>query len=180
MPNQGRYTVCPFYRDHKKKSISCEDCVRTFEDRQRKDEWMDRYCDLDWKMCPYSKALWQVYEDMERGDDMAYAKHKIEALETEIRSLKTLLGKSEHRYAVEKKRADEMFPKLLETAHLYEARFCYLMEMFSGGMFSEVEFQKWSDGKEFRLIASEKDADGNVITWKAEVREAKDEDTKED
>ena len=45
MPNNGRITLCPYYRDEKNLSISCEDVFRRFRWKKQKTNWMDTYCD---------------------------------------------------------------------------------------------------------------------------------------
>lgn len=203
MPNTGRITLCPFYRDEKNMSISCEDTVRTFAFRKKKNEWMDRYCDLEWKACPYAAALLKMYDDIEKGDAMAEERHKYEAIDKELRKVKSMLGKAlrrvenrdetirdlrkknrilEERYNIirkdydeQRKRAEILNEKLFHALPAYEARFCYLMELYSDGKFDEMEYNEWSKGKEFRLEAV-KDSGGMVIGWKSVVRKAVDDD----
>ena len=198
MPNNGRITVCPFYRDEKNKSISCEDVYRTFRYLKQKNEWMDRYCDADWEHCPYAKKLNEMYDRIEEGDEDAEMEHKIEALEKELRSVKSMLGKAENRlkakdemikdlrkqkraiedryhtvrteYDKEKQRADYFYTRLFYTLPSYEARFCYLMCMCDpNGELHEADFQEWCKGKTLRLDAAEKDDKGNVLIWKAVI-----------
>ena len=99
MPNNGRITVCPFYRDEKNNSISCEDVFRRFRWHSKKVEWMDRYCDDNYKSCPYAQDLLQMYEEIERGDEMAEEKHMIEALRKELKKTASMLGRAEKRLA---------------------------------------------------------------------------------
>jgi len=97
MSNNGRYTLCPYYRDEKNKSISCEDTFRTFRWKSKKKEWMDTYCDKDWSSCPYAQDLTKMYEAVEKGDTMAEENHLIEALQKENKNLASKLGRAERR-----------------------------------------------------------------------------------
>ena len=161
-----RYTVCPFYKDENHKTISCEDTYRRFELLSEKNEWMDRYCDVDWKECPYAQDMWAAYEEAdERGDDVPLKDEKIRALKKELHKQSSMLGRAE-------KRVMELEQTLLTTFQQYEARFCYLMIKFNDGRFDEKDFWEWAEGKEFRLVGMDRDQDGKPTWWKAEVKEA--------
>jgi len=67
MPNNGRIAVCPYYRDEKNLSISCEDTYRRFRWPVQKSRWMDAYCDKGWEGCPFAQALNRLYERMGEG-----------------------------------------------------------------------------------------------------------------
>lgn len=97
MPNNGRITLCPFYRDEKNKSISCEDTFRTFRWLSQKKEWMDTYCDKEWEKCPYAISLNEMYQRIEEGDVMAEEAHNVEALRTELKKMASKLGRAEKR-----------------------------------------------------------------------------------
>lgn len=95
MPNNGRYTMCPFYVNENKKTVSCEDVCRSFNDMDEKWQWMAMYCDNDWMSCPFAADLNEAYYRQEKGDAMALQEHEIKALKSENRSLATKLGMAE-------------------------------------------------------------------------------------
>ncbi|MDO4486059.1 MAG: hypothetical protein Q4C46_05615 [Bacillota bacterium] len=101
MPNNGRITLCPYYRDEKNLSISCEDTFRRFRWPAQKVRWMDDYCDKDWESCPYAQDLNNLYRKIERGDEemnsVERLRQKNKALEKEQRRLISMLGRSEKR-----------------------------------------------------------------------------------
>lgn len=100
MPNYTRIPLCPFFRDEKKKSISCEDVFRSFSTADRKIMWMEIYCDeWDWVKCPYAVDLNEMYERISKGADMEteQMKQKIEAMKKELRHKATLLGRADKR-----------------------------------------------------------------------------------
>lgn len=109
MPNNTRIPICPYYRYEKNKSISCEDAFRTFAKTEKKDTWMDMYCDSwDWMKCPYACDLTEAYERFERGDEKALENHEIEALRKELKSISTKLGRAEKRCERQQKKIDEL------------------------------------------------------------------------
>lgn len=109
MPNNTRIPLCPFYKDEKNKSISCEDTYRGFPSVGRKYAWMDMYCDgWDWMKCPYAVDLCEAYDKFEKGDDKALEKHEREAMRREMKSLSTKLGKAEKRIERQQKKIDEL------------------------------------------------------------------------
>ncbi len=142
----------------------------------------------------------QIEKDGEEGEILK-EQHTYDAIEAEYRKLRVQYGRLEKRlyardeeikdlrrknhalgdqyekirtaYDKEKKNAKSLSDALFHGLPVYEARFCYLMEMFSDGMFNETDFQDWSKGKEFRLEVAGKDEDGNVTLWKSNVREVK-------
>ena len=97
MPNNGHYTLCPYYRDEKNKSISCDDVCRTFRYPIQKKRWMEDYCDKAWQDCPHAKRLNEMYDRIERGADMTTEELKLknEELDKELKKVKSMYGKSE-------------------------------------------------------------------------------------
>lgn len=104
-----RYTLCPYYIDENKRSISCEDACRSFASHNKKWKWMDMYCDSwDWMKCPYAMDRSVAYKRFEEGDIMALENNKIEALEKECHRLRTALGRAEKRVERQQKKIDEL------------------------------------------------------------------------
>lgn len=90
-----RYTVCPYYVDENKKTISCEDVIRRFVTYRSKNKHMNKFCDKDWQSCPYASALSSMYQRIEDGADEDQEKliHSAKALEKENKKLISLLGR---------------------------------------------------------------------------------------
>ena len=104
-----RYTMCPFYVDENKKSISCEDICRTYKTPECKYDWMTMYCDSwEWMKCPYAIDRSEAYAAYEKGDVKALENQEIKALEKENKYLRTLLGKAEKRVERQQKKIDEL------------------------------------------------------------------------
>lgn len=121
MPNNGRITLCPYYRNEKNLSISCEDTFRRFRWLSQKKRWLDTYCDSNWQYCPYAKDLNKLYEQME-GEDVENSKimelrHRNEALEKELRKTVAMLGKLEKR----EKEKDEKLRQLRRERNSFES-----------------------------------------------------------
>ena len=109
MPNNTRIPFCPFYKDEKNKSISCEDTYHVFSDVDEKYAWMDMYCDeWEWQRCPYAMDLTEAYARLEKGDEKALEKQKIEAMQKELKSLSSKLGRAEKRIERQQKKIDEL------------------------------------------------------------------------
>lgn len=109
MPNNTRIPFCPFYKDEKNKSISCEDTYHVFSDVDEKYAWMDMYCDeWDWQKCPYAIDLTEAYARLEKGDEKALENQKIEAMQREMKSLSSKLGRAEKRVKRQQKKIDEL------------------------------------------------------------------------
>lgn len=109
MPNNTRIPYCPFYKDERNSSISCEDTYHVFMNPDEKYAWMDLYCDgWDWMRCPYAVDLSEAYARYEKGDVKALEKQKIEAMKKELKSLSSKLGKAEKRIERMKKKIDEL------------------------------------------------------------------------
>ena len=104
-----RYTMCPFYVDENKKSISCEDICRTYKTLECKYDWMTMYCDSwEWMKCPYAIDRSEAYAAYEKGDVKALEDQEIKALEKENKYLRTLLGKADKRVERQQKKIDEL------------------------------------------------------------------------
>ena len=182
MPNNGRLTLCPFYRDEKNLSVSCEDTFRRFRWPAQKKRWLDTYCDADWKECPHAKKLMELYE----GEDMSETKrlaHELSAKDKELRKISVMLGKSQKReqekdekirrlqrernaleslYIKAREQVKELEGKtarLLEEfnglSEIYEVRFAYLMSKQEGGVLKESDVAKWIAENEFAFTAEE-------------------------
>lgn len=109
MPNDKHLPLCPFYKWHQRRSITCEDINRTFSDSAEKEKWLRTYCDTaSWERCEYAQDLNRAYERLFKGDDKAMQELETKALEREIKKLSTLLGKAEKRVERQQKKIDEL------------------------------------------------------------------------
>lgn len=194
MPNNGRITLCPYYRNESGLTISCEDVIRRFRWLGQKKKYMDTYCDDKWQMCPYAMELTRLYE---RGEDMS--EHEVKALNKELKKTVTMLGRSQRREAAKDdtikelrrknkvledrlmkmkrekaqniKNEKKVYDQIRGLTEMYEARFAYLMSEFNCGELDEKEVEKWSEGKEFAIVADKKDDQGHVTRWRVIVRD---------
>ena len=109
MPNDKHLPLCPYYKRHMSRSITCEDVCRTFSDSDKKELWLRTYCDTPaWEKCEYAQSLTKAYERLFKGDDKAIMENEYESLKREIKKLSTLLGKSEKRVERQQKKIDEL------------------------------------------------------------------------
>ena len=192
MSNNGRITLCPYYRNEKGHSITCEDVYRRFETKAEKRHHKFKYCCEAWKECPYAKDLNELYEKMEGQEvsNVEKLKQRCKAQEKEIKKNAAMLGKAEKRIkeleranenlqklyikwqgkAQEAKEAElRSFNELNALSDIITGRMVYLMTMHTDGKLDEREYQKWAEDKEFTLYA-EADEDGKTAVWIAEVR----------
>lgn len=185
MPNNGRITLCPYYRSEKNLSISCEDTFRQFRWPAQKRKWLDTYCDKNWKECTHAQRLNKLYERAQGGnmDKILELEHQIKTKDAELKKTSAMLGKARKReeakdaeirqlkrenramqevYLREKKRRESLEEKV-ETgladcnslAVFCEARLAYLMDKLGGGKLDEFEAQEWIRSHNFKLAISE-------------------------
>lgn len=96
MPNYGRLPICPYFRDEKNRSISCEDTYRCLDTKDEKYQWMEDYCtSWEWEQCPYAVEITEAYERFEEGDSTALETQKISAMQRELKGLSTKLGRAQ-------------------------------------------------------------------------------------
>lgn len=189
MSNNGRVTLCPYYRNEKGFSITCEDVYRRFETKTEKKKHKNTYCCEAWQKCPYAKDLNRLYENME-GEKMNKTeelRQKCNAQGKEIKKMATMLGKAEKKVkelthevealtrsnknlqglyvkwqdkAKEAKESElKAFNELNILSDIITGRMVYLMTLYTDGKLDEREFQKWAEDKEFRLYAAETEKD---------------------
>lgn len=125
MPNNGRITLCPFYRDEKNLSISCEDVFRRFRWKSQKERWLDKFCDKDWQDCPHAIELNEMYEKMgdlmnEKDKRLEELEHQLKAVKKELRKTATMLGKTEKRDSAKEQQIKEFRKKnrMLEKRYM--------------------------------------------------------------
>ena len=199
----AQYTLCPFYLETYKASITCEDAHRVFESSDDKRSYMAAYCDANWSECIYAKALNKAYEE---GDE-AVEKLKEKSKMDELRSLTTKLGRAKKRIgeleAIGKsytneitqlkkqkrdyynrwkkakaeldKRNDDLMAEINKLTQIYEQRMCYLIDQFApDGKLVEDDAEAWAEGKEFALVHDANEDAG--LYWKVMFREEGDTD----
>ena len=196
MPNNGRITECPFYVNERNSYITCEDMKRRFRYRKQKEDHMDKYCDKDWRDCPYAKVLLRGYE---REEDMVFrVGHKMRALEVENKKVNMMLSKAEardkekagqiralqkknrhleHVYMLYKDKYEQLrdaeenaMAQINEAMQLCEARVAYLLSRKRDHRLDEADFKAWHEKHEFAIVPEleEKDDSMSVLGWKLE------------
>ena len=176
-----RYTLCPYYIDESRKTISCEDVCRSFDSTDSKWAWTDMYCDSwDWMKCPYAMDRSEAYRRFEEGDTEALEEQKEKATKNEVRSLTTKLGRlskklsklqaknqdleAQKKIYYDKWRAAEdqlreyerkIADQVMGIANAYEARLAYMMDMFSDGTLNESDVNEWLQGKEWAIVKND-------------------------
>lgn len=204
-----RYTLCPYYIDESRKTISCEDVCRSFDSTDSKWAWTDMYCDSwDWMKCPYAADRSEAYRKYEEGDIKALDEQKERATKDEIRSLTTKLGRlnkkfdklraknqdleAQKKIYYDKWRAAEEQLKEYEKRiggqiqtlqMIYEQRICYLIENFvPEKKIYEADIMKWAGDKEFALISDIDPRYTNLekVAWQVVFKEEENEDGQQD
>ena len=196
MPNDGHYTLCPYFVGHKDKSISCEDIYRRFESHKDKENHMSKYCDDKWESCPHAVNLMRMYERIDNMSDIEakYEKLRVkyEGTKKEIDSLSKKIGKLEKRefeltkdknllevlYLKYKnfvdqgaKKEEKIIEELKQMTDLYEARFAFLISKC--GELDEEEFDIWINATEWALVPEVEEIEGKakVKKWKVAIKE---------
>lgn len=193
MPNNGRITLCPYYINERGLNVSCEDCIRRFRWPAQKKHWMDYYCDDHWQECQYAIAMNKVYEEggsmteleikslkselRKANQDLRKSLKREEDKEQKIKALRIKCKKLEDRNMELKaeqlrnaKKERKAFDQIQSLTQMYEARFAYLMDVFTGGVLSEEAVETWAKNKSFAIVASEKDSNGRVSVWKVVIK----------
>lgn len=93
----GRFALCPYFHSEKRLSISCEDTIRQFYNKQDKVAHLDQHCDKDWESCQYAIALNELYERMDhmksqKDRDIAALEHLAQSRKKENEELRQRLG----------------------------------------------------------------------------------------
>ena len=155
MPNNGHITLCPYYRDEKNKSISCDDIFRSFRYPVQKKRWMKAYCDAAWEDCPHAKKLNEMYDRvLEGGADMEteILKHNNAELTKELKSVKSMLGKSEKNNAKKddsiaelRKEKDQLVKEVAKWKNLYEMAKTRCKEIDAKREEQDVKLVKYND-----------------------------------
>lgn len=100
MPNNGRYTICPFYRCERGKIIFCEDCQRRFKTIAEKEKHLDKYCDSNYNECKYAIRLTELWEEIEKKpmDGLRiFAEHQVHEYRKELQRVTRLLDEFERK-----------------------------------------------------------------------------------
>ena len=204
MPNNGRITLCPYYRDEKNLSISCEDTYRTFRWPAQKKKHMDRYCDKNWKECPHARELNRLYSQMgddERMNTVEKLRHAEKELRRELKNLSTALGKSKKRENLkddeikelrrQRDAAQALYSKTKNELNDCRSREDALMDELNGivatfeartaymmqlcgGFLDEVEARRWARRHDYEIIPATNTETGSVSAWVLEVQEVED------
>lgn len=124
----GLYIRCCYYVNDKNLSITCEDCIRQFESKREKRQWIKTYCETNWSKCVYASDLNQLYERIENMDNknqtIEILNKQNESKAVEIDKLKKQLGNSRAKY---QKKENEII-KQLEQARRDEKAIKYLAD----------------------------------------------------
>lgn len=101
MPNNGRYTICPYYRCERGKMIFCEDCQRRFKTIAEKEKHLDKYCDSSFNECKYAQRLNELWEEIEKKPvkgSLIFAEHQVHEYRKELQRITRQLDDIEKRF----------------------------------------------------------------------------------
>ena len=81
------YIKCPYYKSHKKLSITCEDAVHHYSE-EGVEKQIVKYCENDWHSCKYAESLEKLYESTKPEDfKMKHYRLEVESLKKEVQKL---------------------------------------------------------------------------------------------
>lgn len=161
MSNTGRITLCPFYKNHKKRTISCEDTLRFYPKAETLSKHMDRFCDANWKECKFAKAYMDHLNDDKYVGDMAAKElrktiahigkldKKINKLERENEAYSKVLV----RRTVDVKKQEQAIDELLALLKLQESRLCYMAEKNDIKELDLKGFDEWIESDHVKQTA---------------------------
>ncbi|MGF6376870.1 hypothetical protein M2140_001948 [Clostridiales Family XIII bacterium PM5-7] len=61
----GLVIKCPYYQSDKRKTITCEGCLKHFSDVEKKKGYLKNICETNYENCSYFKSLKQLYIECE-------------------------------------------------------------------------------------------------------------------
>lgn len=169
MSNTGRITLCPFYRNHKKRTITCEDTLRFYPKEEVLSKHMDKYCDADWNECKYAKAYMDNLESKEYMGRMAAKElrktvahigkldKKINQLESENNAYSKVLVKK----TADIKHKEQAIEELMQILKILELRLSYMAEVNGVEELDLKAFESWADTEHVKQIPI---LDGNRLS----------------
>ena len=84
----GMYILCPYFKRERKKSITCEDTIRSYPTLKDKRDILNDYCASEWKRCPFASALEHIYNHTPENQlKEKIMENKIKQMEAEINRL---------------------------------------------------------------------------------------------
>lgn len=106
------YILCPYFKRERKKSISCEDTIRSFYGPGEKRMILKKYCSADWKKCPFAECMNDIYSQDKPQQVIKenIMKNKIKQQAEEIKKLMRKNGQLEK----EKQQLQENFDKKVQ------------------------------------------------------------------
>jgi len=133
----GFYIKCPYYIDHKEKSITCEDTVRYYGTKERTFMMIKTYCEPG-QECKHAKALDQLYERMERMEEkdklIEQLRHECFCKGKEITKLKKEMTNLHNRKEIERQKTESRADLYKERAKKQDAA----TKMMRGAISSEL------------------------------------------
>lgn len=103
------YILCPYFKRERKKSISCEDTIRSFYGPGEKSMILKKYCSADWKKCPFAERMNDIYSQDKPQQVIKenIMKNKIEQQSEEIKKLMRKNGQLEKELKVLKEQIED-------------------------------------------------------------------------
>ena len=79
----GMIILCPYFKRERKKSITCEDTIRSFSSKADKTHMLKAHCTSNWKSCPYASRMEGIW-----ALDLPEEKIKEKIMENTLESMK--------------------------------------------------------------------------------------------
>ena len=123
----GFYIKCPYYIDHKDKSITCEDTVRYYGTKNRTIKMIKNYCEPG-TGCKHAKALEELYERTEhmaeQNQELEMLRHQAKCKSAEITKVKKELTNCKNKLEQEKQKSE----KALKKVEMQDGATRYIMD----------------------------------------------------
>ena len=84
----GIIIQCPYFKKERKKSITCEDTIRSYFSKADKKHMLKAYCSSQWKSCPYASRIESIW-----ALDLPEDQIKERIMENTLESMKTEINK---------------------------------------------------------------------------------------
>ena len=85
----GLIILCPYFKRERKKSITCEDTIRSYQSKADKNRQLKAHCSSEWESCPYASRMESIWA-LDLPEDVIKEKimeNTLESMKKEINNL---------------------------------------------------------------------------------------------
>lgn len=162
----GLVMKCPYYVSEKRNTISCENNIRHFAERDKKREYMLRFCCSCWEECTYAESCKKMYKSIEKlpriEQDALKSRFFMTANKKTVKKLLQQIGMMEktaesnaEMYKRERERFNQV--RLSDARSIFQLENCigYLVNKFGDGKVDLDDYKKFFEKYEVSYKVSD-------------------------